>query len=113
MQLTTQSTTYLVFFVISTIINLICSFFIFDLSGLLFYGLFLIISIPFIILYLYNINCLTYGNCNTWSWIFTILNVLTLIGTCIAMIIFVVSKDKIVLSTTPEKELEIEKIAKI
>lgn len=99
MQFTSQSTTYLVFFVISTIINLICTSVIYGLNGFLFYCLFLLISIPFTILLLYNINCLTYGNCNTWSWIFTILNVLTLIGVCISMIVLVFFKDDITTTT--------------
>lgn len=44
--------------------------------GLLYVFLILIISIPFYALAIYNIDCLSKGSCETWSWILVIINVI-------------------------------------
>lgn len=92
MQLTSQSRTYLIFLIITTIINLICFTIVNGVSGFGFYLLFLLISIPFTILFLYTLNCLTYGTCDTWSWILAILNILSLIAITVLMIINATNK---------------------
>lgn len=42
--------------------------------GLLYVIIILLITIPIYALSIYNIDCLTKGSCETWSWILVILN---------------------------------------
>jgi uncharacterized membrane protein (DUF485 family) len=55
-----------------------------------FFGFILIflIGIPFILLSIYNIDCLTTGGCNIWSWVVSILSIIGLFITTILMIVF-------------------------
>jgi len=74
-----QAYVYTVIFGITTIINLILSIFIGGAFGPLFYIIFSLLSFPFVLLAIYNIDCLTTGGCNIWSWIYTVLTSLSMI----------------------------------
>jgi uncharacterized membrane protein (DUF485 family) len=47
-----------------------------------------LIGIPFTLLSIYNIDCLTTGGCNVWSWVVSILSIIGLFITTILMIVF-------------------------
>lgn len=96
MDISRQAKTYLWIWIFTTIINVIVSVFsVLGIYGFLTYVVFMVISIPFTLLYIYNIDCLTYGNCDTWSWFITILSSIGLIFTTIMMIISAVVYQKI------------------
>jgi len=87
-----QAKTYLWIWIITSVINAIVSIFgVFGVYSFLSYLLFMVLSTPFILLYIYNIDCLTYGNCNAWSWFITIMSSLSLIFLTIMMILVAVT----------------------
>lgn len=75
-----QAYLYMWIWIVTSVINMIATAYMFGVSGLLSYMLAVVIMLPLLLLYLYHIDCLTYGDCNTLSWIITILMSLTLIG---------------------------------
>lgn len=96
-----QAKTYIWIWIITAIINIIASFFsVLGVYAFLGYLLFMVISIPFTLLYIYNIDCLTYGNCNTWSWFITIMSSIAMIFTTIMTIFSAVVYQKFASVTT-------------
>lgn len=88
--LSSQANTYFILLIITTIINLICFSVVAGVWGFLGYFLYFLITLPFIILWIYNINCLTSGDCQTWSWIVTVLTSLSMIITTISVVVIAV-----------------------
>jgi hypothetical protein len=84
--LSTQATIYLVVLVLTSIINIICISIAAGPLGFLAYTLYAIFAIPFFILYVYNIDCLTSGDCQIWSWVVAILSSISLLVTAVVII---------------------------
>ena len=99
----TQATTYLVLIVISSFINLICYSLLFGVWGFVSYLLYTLITVPFVILWMYNIDCLTSGDCQIWSWVITSLTLISVLTTTILLVAFAVnpSLSNAPISTTP------------
>ena len=77
--LSTQANLYLIVIIITTIINWICATVILKWQGFLVYALFALILTPVFILYVYNVDCLTTGDCQIWSWVVAIFSAINLI----------------------------------
>jgi hypothetical protein len=82
----TQASTYLILVIITSIINLICYYLLLGMWGFVGYLLYVLITIPLIILWMYNIDCLTSGDCEIWSWVITALTLVSVISTTIILI---------------------------
>jgi hypothetical protein len=82
----TQASTYLILVIITSIINLICYYIIAGIWGFIGYLLFTLITIPLIILWMYNIDCLTTGDCQIWSWVITALTLISVISTTVLLV---------------------------
>lgn len=107
-----QAKTYLWIWIITSVINAIVSIFgVFGVYSFLSYLLFMVLSTPIILLYIYNIDCLTYGNCNAWSWFITIMSSLSLIFLTIMMILVAVTSRAVsgVVSDVVQKESDTSK----
>lgn len=87
MDISTQTYVYIVIFVITSVINLITTSIISGGYGFLLYLLIFAITLPFVLLFMYMLNCLTTGNCNILSWIILVLTSISMIITTIAMIL--------------------------
>lgn len=85
--ISSQAYFYTIIYIITSIINMICSGVLFGVIGFFIYFFTFIIIIPFILLNIYNIDCLTSGNCQIWSWINSILASLGLISFTMLIII--------------------------
>ena len=94
--LSSQANIFLIILIITTIINLISFSVVSGVWGFLGYFVYLLITLPFIMLATYNIDCLTSGNCQTWSWIVTVITSLSMIISTIIIVVLGVT------STTPE-----------
>lgn len=81
-----QAYFYMSIWIVTSVINMIATAYLFGASGLLSYIVSSIIMLPVLLLYLYNIDCLTYGNCETWSWIITIVMSIGLIFFTLSML---------------------------
>ena len=100
----TQATTYLVLIVITSFINLICYSLLFGIWGFVSYLLYTLITVPFVILWMYNIDCLTTGDCQIWSWVITSLTLISVLSTTILLVAFAVNPSLgtgVPVSTTP------------
>lgn len=87
----TQALTYLILVIITSIINLICYYLLLGMWGFVGYLLYVIITIPLIILWMYNIDCLTSGDCQIWSWVITALTLVSVISTTVILIAIAVN----------------------
>jgi hypothetical protein len=54
--------------------------------GFVGYLLYVIITVPLIILWMYNIDCLTSGDCQIWSWVITALTLVSVISTTVILV---------------------------
>ena len=81
-----QATTYLVLIIITTLINLICYFKLAGTWGFVAYLIYTLITIPLVILWMYNIDCLTTGNCYIWSWVITWITLISVLTTTIMLV---------------------------
>lgn len=99
----TQATTYLILIVITSIINLVCYSYISGVWGFVGYLLYTLITVPLVILWMYNIDCLTTGDCQIWSWVITSLTLISVLTTTILLVAFAVnpSLGTVPISTTP------------
>ena len=82
----TQATTYLILVIITSIINLICYYSLLGMWGFVGYLLYVIIVIPLIILWMYNIDCLTTGDCQIWSWVITALTLVSVLSSTVILV---------------------------
>lgn len=99
LNISSQAYTYIIFSIIAVFINLIAVIVSFGGYGILIYLVVLIMAIPATLLFTYNIDCLTSGDCQIWSWIICIFACITLILMTIFVIlagtVFKVGKDTI------------------
>ena len=84
--LSIQANIYLGILVLTSIINIICISIAAGPLGFLAYTLYAILAIPFFILYVYNIDCLTTGDCQIWSWVIAIFSSISLLITAVITI---------------------------
>ena len=54
--------------------------------GFIGYLLYTLITIPLIILWMYNIDCLTTGDCQIWSWVITALTLVSVISATVILV---------------------------
>ncbi len=84
--LSIQATIYLIVLILTSIINIICISIAAGPLGFLAYTLYAILAIPFFILYVYNVDCLTSGDCQIWSWVVAIFSSISLLITAVVAI---------------------------
>jgi hypothetical protein len=84
--LSIQANIYLGILILTGIINMICISIAAGPLGFLAYTLYAILAIPFFILYVYNIDCLTTGDCQIWSWVVAIFSSISLLITAVLAI---------------------------
>ena len=82
-----QAYLYTITIIITTVINMIIAISLFGLYGFLTYLLFLVFAVPLFLLAIYNIDCLTTGGCNIWSWILSIFSIIGMVLSTIFAII--------------------------
>lgn len=87
----TQAITYLILIVITSLINLICYTLLLGSWGFVTYLLYVLITVPFVILWMYNIDCLTSGDCQIWSWVITSLTLISVLTTTILLVAIAVN----------------------
>lgn len=73
---------------LTSIINLIVCSVMFGLAGFFAYTLVFIIMIPFLLVSIYNLDCLSTGHCEIWSWVCSILAIVYMLYLTISMIFF-------------------------
>ena len=91
-----QAYVFTIILIISSIINLVVSGAVFGVTGFLGYILIFIIGIPFTLLSIYNLDCLTVGGCEIWSWIVSILSCISLFMVTISMIMVGMGSAKVI-----------------
>lgn len=91
-----QAYVFTIILIISSIINLVVSGAVFGVTGFLGYILIFIIGIPFTLLSIYNLDCLTVGGCEIWSWIVSILSCISLFMVTISMIMIGMGSSKVI-----------------
>ena len=92
---TVQSKLVFAFALILLILDVIGGYFMYGkMMGSLVLLLIVVIGIPLALLFAYDINCLVVGNCNVWSWIRTILYLVFVIISIVAIIQLMASQGK-------------------
>lgn len=86
LNITTQAYVYTIALIISIVIDLIISTLLFGVSGFIWFLVFTIITIPFTILSIYNIDCLSTGSCEIWAWVVSVLSCIYLFITTLLMV---------------------------
>lgn len=81
-----QAYIYTIILFVTALINLVVTGFVFGISGFLIYILIFIIGIPILLFSIYNIDCLTTGGCEAWSWFVSIISCISLSMTTILMV---------------------------
>ena len=84
--LSTQASAYFIIICITTIINLICFFIMTGMWGFVTYLIYSLMTFPLVLLWLYNIECLTTGNCHIWSWVITVLTLISVLTSTIMIV---------------------------
>ena len=84
--LSIQANIYLGILILTGIINMISISIAAGPLGFLAYTLYAILAIPFFILYVYNIDCLTTGDCQIWSRVVAIFSSISLLITAVLAI---------------------------
>jgi len=74
--------------------------------GLIVWAIVTMLSIPPALLVIYDVNCTVIGNCNVWSWLKTILYVLTTIGLIVILlgVVYMKKKNEQINETSTDKE---------
>ena len=86
--LSTQANAYFILICLTTLINLICFFIMIGMWGFVSYLIYSLVTIPLVLLWMYNIDCLTTGNCQIWSWVITVLTLISVITTTVLLVAF-------------------------
>jgi hypothetical protein len=86
--LSTQASAYFILICLTTLINLVCFFIMIGMWGFVSYLIYSLVTIPLVLLWMYNIDCLTTGNCQIWSWIITVLTLISVITTTVLLVAF-------------------------
>jgi hypothetical protein len=59
--------------------------------GFVSYLIYSLVTIPLVLLWMYNIDCLTTGNCQIWSWIITVVTLISVITTTVILVAFTIN----------------------
>ncbi len=94
--LSIQANIYLGVLILTGIVNMICISIAAGPLGFLAYTLYAILAIPFFILYVYNVDCLTTGDCQIWSWVVAIFSSISLLITAVLAIYLIAVPPKTV-----------------
>ena len=86
--LSTQASAYFILICLTTLINLICFFIMIGMWGFVSYLIYSLVTIPLVLLWMYNIDCLTTGTCQIWSWVITVLTLISVITTTVLLVAF-------------------------
>jgi hypothetical protein len=89
--LSTQASAYFILICLTTLINLICFFIMIGMWGFVYYLIYCIITLPLVLLWMYNIDCLTTGNCQIWSWVITVLTLISVLTTTVMVVALTVN----------------------
>lgn len=54
--------------------------------GFVSYLIYSLVTLPLVLLWLYNIECLTTGNCHIWSWVITVLTLISVLTSTIMIV---------------------------
>ena len=84
--LSTQASAYFILICLTSLINLICFSVMIGTWGFVYYLIYCIITFPLVLLWMYNIDCLTTGNCQIWSWVITVLTLISVLTTTILVV---------------------------
>ena len=84
--LSTQASAYFIIICVTTIINFICFFIMTGMWGFVSYLIYSLVTFPLVLLWLYNIECLTTGNCHIWSWVITVLTLISVLTSTIMIV---------------------------
>jgi hypothetical protein len=84
--LSTQASTYFILICLTSVINLICFSVMIGMWGFVYYLIYCIVTLPIVLLWMYNIDCLTTGNCQIWSWVITVLTLISVLITTILVV---------------------------
>lgn len=101
---TRQAYIYTIITIVTTFINLILSGVLFGINGFFTYLVIFVFLIPLILLSIYNIDCLSTGNCEIWAWINSILGIIYMIATTLIMIAAAVVKPDVSKDTKDTKD---------
>lgn len=71
---------------ITSVINIITAGFLFGVNGIFAYVILFVILIPFLLLMIYNLDCLSTGSCEIWSWVLSILAIVYMVYMTMLMI---------------------------
>ena len=82
-----QAYLYTIMLLITSFVNMITVGYLYGFFGIISYIITFLIFTPLLLLSIYNIDCLTTGGCNVWSWIVSIMSTLGLVITTIGMIV--------------------------
>lgn len=94
LNITTQAYVYTIVLIITIVIDLILSTVMFGVSGFFWFLMITILAIPFTILSIYNIDCLSTGSCEIWAWAVSILSCIYLVITTLLMILAATTTEK-------------------
>jgi hypothetical protein len=82
-----QAYLYTIILLLTSFVNMIIFSYLYGFYGFFSYIISFLIFTPFLLLSIYNIDCLTTGGCNVWSWVVSIMSTLGLVITTIGMIV--------------------------
>lgn len=54
--------------------------------GFVSYLIYSLVTLPLVLLWMYNIECLTTGNCHIWSWVITVLTLISVLTSTIMIV---------------------------
>lgn len=94
MNISRQAYFFTIVALITSIVNIITSGFIFGMNGIFAYTIIFVIFIPFLLLMIYNLDCLSTGHCEIWGWVNSILAMIYMIYMTILMIYIAATKTK-------------------
>lgn len=89
-----QAYFFIIIALLTSVVNLIVCSVMFGLAGFFAYTLIFIILVPFLLVSVYNLDCLSTGHCELWSWVCSILAVVYMLYLTISMIFFASLKDE-------------------
>jgi hypothetical protein len=81
-----QAYIFTIIALVTSLINIITGGFMFGMNGVFAYIILFVILIPFLLLMIYNLDCLSTGHCEIWSWVLSVLAIVYMIYMSILMI---------------------------
>jgi hypothetical protein len=94
LNITTQAYVYTITLLITAVIDTIVFTVLYGLTGFFTAVILLLLTLPIVILSIYNIDCLSTGSCDMWAWVLSILSCIYLLVTTLLMIAAATIKEK-------------------